>query len=210
MAIAHVARESERIADAGKIVGVDEEEVVAERVRFDELHLRQNARRCQPNRRTSDRGRALNVPTKKVLNMRALPAFVQPGLHRKALFDDSHVAEAAQERAELAGAVLAQHRRVLVLERGLHQLRQAVQPRDAVVDLEHGELPGREHAAALLDQPLVVGRVLHDAMRVDEIERVVGKRQLLAVGFAQVGLQALLREILARQRRSQTTTGRRR
>ena len=34
-------------------------------------------------------------------------------------------------------------------------------------------------------------------MRVDEIERVVGKRQLLAVGFAQVSLQALLLEILA-------------
>ena len=34
----------------------------------------------------------------------------------------------------------------------------------------------------------------------DEIEGVVGKRQVLAVGLAQIGLEPLLREVLARQR----------
>ena len=37
-------------------------------------------------------------------------------------------------------------------------------------------------------------------MRVDQIERVVGKWQVLAVGFAQIGLQPLLLEVLPRQR----------
>ena len=50
---------------------LDQQEVVSEGVSLDErdrLYLRQNARRCQPKRRTSDRGSALKVPTNKVLN----------------------------------------------------------------------------------------------------------------------------------------------
>src|SRR6185503_20667377 len=48
----------------------DEDEIVSERMSFDDHdrpHLRQNARRCHPNRLTSDRGNALNPPTKNVL-----------------------------------------------------------------------------------------------------------------------------------------------
>ena len=64
-----------------------------------------------------------------------------------------------------------------MLEADLHQLRQRVQPRDAVVDLEDGLAARLEHAPALVDQPLRIGGVLDDAVRVDEVERVVGKRQ---------------------------------
>src|SRR5262249_8887029 len=45
-----------------------EEEIVAERVCLDQPHFRQNARRCQPKRLTSERGSALKAPTKNVLN----------------------------------------------------------------------------------------------------------------------------------------------
>src|SRR5205085_11641560 len=50
--------------------GIDEHEIISKRVSFDDHdwpHLRQNARRCHPKRLTSDRGSALNVPTKSVL-----------------------------------------------------------------------------------------------------------------------------------------------
>ena len=45
-----------------------------------------------------------------------------------------------------------------------------------------------------------VGRVLHDAVCENEIERAVGVRQMLSVGFAQVRFEALLREVLSGQR----------
>ena len=44
----------------------------------------------------------------------------------------------------------------------------------------------------------------------DQVERVVGKRQVLAVGFAQIGRQPLLREVLPRQRDRRRPTDRRR
>src|SRR5437762_7478913 len=49
----------------------DQHEIISERMSFDDHdrpHFRQNARRCHPNRLTSDRGSALKAPTKNVLN----------------------------------------------------------------------------------------------------------------------------------------------
>ena len=52
----------------GEVPVADIEEVVAEGVRLCESHyFLQNARRCQPNRRTSALGKALNVPTNSPL-----------------------------------------------------------------------------------------------------------------------------------------------
>ena len=59
---------------------------------------------------------------------RALPAAVQPRLHRKTLGDDLHLLEAADQPPELADAELQEDQRVVVLESDLHQLRQGVQP----------------------------------------------------------------------------------
>src|SRR4051794_7520967 len=61
------------IRHGANILLPDEKEIVAERVGLYDLqrtggHFLQNASRCQPNRRTSARGIALNVPTKNVLN----------------------------------------------------------------------------------------------------------------------------------------------
>src|SRR5215218_3439905 len=65
------------------------------------------------------------------------PAAMETRLHRKALLDDADVAKYLEQPAELAGAVLGDHRSVFMLERHFHQLRERIQPRDAVVDLEH-------------------------------------------------------------------------
>ena len=152
----HTARASAARSRVGfDVARVDQEEIVAEGVRLDErkrVHLRQNASRCHPKRRTSERGSALNVPTKKVLYSSALPAAVQPRLHRETAPRRSGPRGSPQQRAELRGAVFAEHGRVFVLERHLHQLRQRVQPRHAVVDLEDGLAARLQHAAALVDQ----------------------------------------------------------
>ena len=100
---------------------------------------------------------------------------------------------------EFADRELQQHRRIVVLEADLHQLRQRVQPRNAVVDLEHRLAARLQDAVALVDEALRVGGVLHDAVREDEIEGVVGKRKRLAVGDAQVGIEPLLLEVCLRQ-----------
>ena len=60
--------------------------------------------------------------------------------------------------------------------------------------------PGFEHAPAFLDERPAVGCVLHDAVCENEIERAVGVRQMLAVGFAKVRFEALLREVLSGER----------
>src|SRR5438034_10412595 len=67
---------------------------------------------------------------------RALPAAVEARLDREPLANQANSAEPAQHRPELADAELDQHRSIFVLEADLHQLRQRVEPRDAVVDLE--------------------------------------------------------------------------
>lgn len=125
---------------------------------------------------------------------------MEPGLHRKPFFDDADVAKTLQQRAKLPSTVLQQHRRILVLEWHVHELRQRVQPGDAVVYLEDGLAARPEHAAALLDEPLRIRRVLHDPVGVDEIECAVGKRQSLAVGLLQIPLQPPLLEVLSRER----------
>ena len=166
-----------------------------------ELHLRQNARRCQPKRRTSDRGSALNVPTKHGVEHDALPAAVEARLDRKPLFDDLDVAEPPSSARNSAGAVLAAapaRPRARAAPSSASTARSAT--RRGCRPGTSPSCPGFSTRRHSRHQPPVVGGVLHDAMRVDEIERVVGKRQPLAVGFAQVRLEALLREILTRQR----------
>lgn len=130
---------------------------------------------------------------------RTLPAFVQPRRHWEALEDDLHLAEALEQLAKLADAVLQQHRRTLVLETDLHQFRQGIQPRNAVVDLEDGLATGLQHAPYFIGQPLWIGGVLHDAVREDHVEAVVRERQRLTIRNAQVGGQPLLLEVGARQ-----------
>src|SRR5436190_21713260 len=67
---------------------------------------------------------------------RAFPAAMEARLDRKPLRNDLHTAEAAQHGAEFADAELAEHRRIVMLETDLHELRERIQPRDAVVNLE--------------------------------------------------------------------------
>ena len=79
----------------------------------------------------------------------SLPAPVQPRLDRESLGDDlARDANGASSAVNSAIGVLAQHRRVLVLERHLHHLRQRVQPRDPVVDHEDGLAARLQHPVA--------------------------------------------------------------
>ncbi|MCK7529395.1 MAG: hypothetical protein MZV64_73530 [Ignavibacteriales bacterium] len=114
----------------------------------------------------------------------------------KALVDDADVGEPAQQGPELAGAVLPDDRGVLVLEPDLHDAGQRVEPGDAVVDLEEGRAARLEHPPALLDQRPVAGRVLHDAVGEDEVERVVVERQALAVADAERRRERLVPQVL--------------
>ena len=82
-----------------------------------------------------------------------------------------------------------------MLEADLHQLRQRIQPRDAVVDLKDGLASRLQDAVALVHELLRIRRVLDDAVRVDEIERVVGKRQALGVGDLESPGEPLLRKL---------------
>src|SRR4026209_781331 len=97
---------------------------------------------------------------------RALPAAMQPRLHGEALRDDPDLRKPGQQLTKLSDAEFSQHRRIVVLKADLHYLRQQVEPRDPVIDLEY-RLPARlQHSAAFLDQPFRVGRVLNHAVRV--------------------------------------------
>jgi 3',5'-cyclic AMP phosphodiesterase CpdA len=117
---------------------------------------------------------------------RALPSAVQARLHREALRDDPYLAKAAEKPLELANAELEQDGRVLVLQPHIHQPRQRIQPGNAVVDLEDGLAAWLENAAAFGDQALGVCGVLNDAVRIDEVERVVAERQVFAVGDPEI------------------------
>src|SRR3972149_4877655 len=71
VALAHGPGEPRAIDVSLDLPFVGQQEVVAERMCLDHAgpsHLRQNASRCQPNRRTSGRGSALKGPTKNVWN----------------------------------------------------------------------------------------------------------------------------------------------
>lgn len=82
-----------------------------------------------------------------------------------------------------------------MLKTDLHQFRQCIQPRHAVVDLEYRLTAGSEYSAAFLDQPLRVRGVLDDAVSVHEVESVVGKRQVFSVGDAKFSLESQLLEV---------------
>jgi len=120
---------------------------------------------------------------------------VQPRFHGKTLRHDAHVPEATQEPPKLADAELEQDWRILVFQRHLHQLREGVQPRHPVVDLENRVAARLEDAPALGDEALRVRRVLDDAVRVDQIEGLVRKRQVLSAGDLKVAGQPLLLKI---------------
>ena len=72
--------------------------------------------------------------------------------------------------------------------------------------LEDGFATRLEHATAFVDQPLRIGRVLHDAVRVDQVECPVRKRQPFAVGDPEIGREPLLLEVGLRERRWRTRT----
>ena len=129
----------------------------------------------------------------------SLPSAVEPRRDGKSLRDNAHVGKADEKAPELRDAVLQQHRRVVVLEPDLHQLRQRIQPRHAIVDLKNRAPAGRQDAPAFVDEALRMGRVLNDAVGVDQVERALRKRQLLAVFDEQPTRQALLLEVRLRE-----------
>src|SRR5262245_17307559 len=67
---------------------------------------------------------------------RTLPSLVEAALDREAFRDDLDRAERCEARAEFTDRVAAQPWGVFVLERRFHDLRERVEPRDAVVDLK--------------------------------------------------------------------------
>src|SRR5204862_4871232 len=85
-------------------------------------------------------------------------------------------------------------------ETDLHQLRQRIQPRDAVVDLEDRVAARFEDPPAFLDELPRIGGVLHDAVGEHQIERAIGKRQVLAVGDFEPPAKTLLLEVRAGER----------
>ena len=119
------------------------------------------------------------------------PAAVQPALDGKALVDEPHVGEPVHRATELLGTVLMEDRRTFVLEIDLHQLRQRVQPGNAVVALEHRFAARLQHPAHFVHEPSAIRGVLHDAVREHVVEMVVGKRQSLTVGDEQGGAAAV-------------------
>ena len=200
VSVADLAGEGQRISEPREVEGIDEEEVVAERVRFDQLHLRQNARRCHPKRFTSDRGRALKVPTNMVLNTKPFhPPWRRDLTGNRSSTISTSLNPSSRDLNSAAlylpstGASSCSSGTFISFESALsHDTR--------LYTWKIASCPGFKHTAALGDQPLVVGGVLHDTMRVYEVERVVGERQLLAVRFAEIGIEFLVGEVLPRQR----------
>jgi hypothetical protein len=56
-----------------------------------------------------------------------------------------------------------------------------------------------QYTPALVDQPFGVRSVLNDSMRVHEVEPIVGKRQVLAIGDFEMASKCLLCEVGARE-----------
>jgi glycerol-3-phosphate dehydrogenase len=127
----------------------------------------------------------------------ALQSAVQPGLHGKPLGHDSHARKILQQIAELANRIHLQDGRVHVLQVDLGHTRQRVQPGDAVVDLEHRDASGSEHTAAFANERAIVGRVLDDPVRVDQVEGAAHKRQGFAVGHEKRRSTSFEREVLS-------------
>jgi len=121
-----------------------------------------------------------------------------------------HLVEPDQKPPELTNAELEQDGRVIVLELHVHDLRERIQPGQAIVDLKHCLATGLEDTTALADQLPRIGGVLYDAVRIDEIERRVGTRKLFSVGDAELCVQTLLFEVRSSQidrRRSDIDAG---
>ena len=149
-------------------------------------------------------------PDEKRIEERAFQSAVQSRFHRKAFLDDSNLTKFPQQLPELTRTVLQQNRSVVMLQWDLHQFRQRIQPRDAVIHLKHRLATGLQNSAAFVDKLLRVRGVLDDAVGIYQIEGRVGKRELFAVCFAKIGLQFLLFEILLREsnrRRRQIDAG---
>src|SRR5262245_16634896 len=120
-------------------------------------------------------------PNEQAVVHSPLPSPMQARLHWEALRDDPHLAESGEQLLEFADAELENDRRILMFEPDLHQLRQSIQPGDAVIDLKDCQPVSREHTTAFVDQPAWVGGVLNDTVCVDEIERLIRKGRLFAV-----------------------------
>ena len=142
------------------------------------LTFSQNAIRCHPSGRTHARGSALKVPTNIVLNNTPFHPLCSRDFTGKRSGTIRTSPNGASSVSKLGDRVLLQHRRILVLERHFHQLRQRIQPRHAVVDHENRLAAGLEHAVTFADQPRRIRRVLHDAVAVDDVER--GSRETAA------------------------------
>jgi glycerol-3-phosphate dehydrogenase len=123
------------------------------------------------------------------------PSAVQTRFHGKTFGYDPNLAKPRQQARKFRDAVLEKHGRGVVLEPHLHQLGQGVEPRHSVIDLKDRLTSRPENSVALIDQPLRVRRVLHDAVGVHQVERVVGKREMFPVGDAKVARQPLLGEV---------------
>jgi hypothetical protein len=69
-----------------------------------------------------------------------------------------------------------------------------------VVEHDDGAPAGPEHAVDFAHGALGVGRVVQDAVRVDEIKRAVREIQILRVGRAELAGQVLQLEVAPRER----------
>ncbi len=107
--------------------------------------------------------------------------------------------EPGQEPSELGDAELEKHRRIIVLQADVHELRQRIEPRDTVVHLKDRVAAGFQHPTALTNQLCGIRGVLNDPMRVDQVEGAVRKWQMLAVGDEELALKRLLLEIRLRE-----------
>lgn len=155
-------------------------------------------------------GQRIECTDEKRIEEGSFPPTVQARFDRKPLLDDSNITKPAQQLPELTGAVFQQNRSVFMLQRHLHQLRERIQPRDAVIYLKNRFATRLQNAPALVDELLRVGRVLDDAVGVYQIEGTVGKWKPFSVCFTEVGFQPLLFEILSREcdcRRRQIDAG---
>src|SRR5687767_1176892 len=150
-----------------------------------QLHLAERQQMPAETLRDRSRQRVEQPDETRVVN-RALQSGVQPRLDRKALRHDPDVRKVPEQIAEFADRVFLQHRRIDVLEIHLCHLRQSVEPRNAVVHLEHGRAARAKDAAAFANESAIVGCVLHDAMRVYQIEGAPSEWQRFPVRHDQM------------------------
>src|SRR5215218_1591823 len=141
----------------------------------------------------------VECPDERAVEERALPAAVETAPHGEPLRDQLHVAETREQPEEARMRVRPDHGGIDVLEIDFHQLRERVQPGDAVVDLEERATARTQHAAALRHEPYVIGGVLHDAVREHVVERGVAEREIFAVRDCEARGKLLTGEVLRGQ-----------